>query len=465
MECFKVYRNEMDGRIDPHFYRPSFIRFYNILQKSKFEIKTIGEISERVTSGATPKSKGSAYTTKEEGIPFIRSGDINEDKMINFDEILYIKSEIHNKLLKGSKLKKEDVLIAIVGATIGQVSMYDHEKEANINQAIALVRLKEGINPEYVKAFLLSTLGQKQLNRIKRPVARANINLDEIRSIHIILPPLEIENKVVEFMGQSYQRQKQKETEAQQLLDSINDYVLSELGIKLPELKDEMYYVVYADEVKNNRCDAYYCQPKFEEVEEAIKRGTYKTKKFNEITKQLINGLDFRKFSEDGLTYIRVSNINPNSINNEEVRYIPPINISKKIHLKSGNLLITRKGTFGVAAVVEKNHEEFIISSEIFKIELGQEQVNPFFISIWMNSYAQKIIFDRIKTGGIMGHISQEALSDIIIPLPSLQIQNKIAEEVKARMQKSEQLQKEAKEVLEEAKERVERIIIGEEEI
>lgn len=225
MECFKVYRNEIYGRIDPHFYRPSFIRFYNILQKSKFEIQTIGEISERVTSGATPKSKGSAYTTKEEGIPFIRSGDINKDKTINFDEILYIKSEIHNKLLKGSKLKKEDVLIAIVGATIGQVSIYDHEREANINQAIALVRLKEGINPEYVKAFLLSTLGQKQLNRIKRPVARANINLDEIRGIHIILPPLEIQNKIAEEIKARMQKVETLQKKAKEVLEEAKERV------------------------------------------------------------------------------------------------------------------------------------------------------------------------------------------------------------------------------------------------
>jgi len=183
MECFTVYADEVENRIDPHFYRPAFIQFYKQLEKTKFEFKTLGEITEKVTSGATPLSKGDAYTSKEEGIAFIRSGDINEDKNINFDEVLHIKENIHDKLLKGSKLKKGDVLIAIVGATIGQISIYDYDKEANINQAIALVRLKKEINPEYVKAFMISTLGQKQLDRIKRPVARANINLDEIRSI------------------------------------------------------------------------------------------------------------------------------------------------------------------------------------------------------------------------------------------------------------------------------------------
>jgi type I restriction enzyme, S subunit len=222
--CFIVKASEVqNSRIDPHYYRPEFIKFYLRIKKDKFEVKTIGEITEKVTSGATPKSKGSAYTTQEEGIPFVRSGDINEDKNINFDEVLYIKPEIHNKLLKGSKLKKGDVLIAIVGATIGQVSIYDYEKEANINQAIALVRLNEVANSEYVKAFLLSSLGQKQLDRIKRPVARANINLDEIRSIKIILPSLSIQQKIAGEVSNRMDEAKQLQIEAEQVLEQAKN--------------------------------------------------------------------------------------------------------------------------------------------------------------------------------------------------------------------------------------------------
>jgi len=49
----------------------------------------------------------------------------------------------------------------------------------------------------------------------------------------------------------------------------------------------------------------------------------------------------------------------------------------------------------------------------------------------------------------------------LINPLPLLSIQNKIAEEVKKRMQKAEQLHKEAKEELERAKLEVEKIILS----
>ncbi len=465
MECFKVYANEIEGRIDPFYYRPEFVQFYLQLEKTKFEIKSISEIAEKVTSGATPLSKGDAYTSKEEGIPFIRSGDINEDKNINFDEVLYIKDNIHNKLLKGSKLKKGDVLIAIVGATIGQVSIYNYDKEANINQAIALVRLKQGINPEYVKAFMISTLGQKQLDRIKRPVARANINLDEIRSIKIILPSLAIQNKIVSLMEDAYKTKKDKEAEAQQLLDSIDDYVLDELGIKLPELKDKMTYVVWSEEVENNRIDAYYYQPKFEEVEKAIERGKFEVKELKEFIK-ISNELENIN-NYESINYIDLASINKDLGSIQEIRQISSKEAPSRARqkLENGDLLISGlSGSLKSIAVVDKSELNFIASTGFYIIKNSENYDNYYLWALFRSPMYQSLL-NRETTGAIMSSINREALLSLKIPLPPLEIQNKIAEEVKVRMQKAKRLQEEAKSILEEAKEKVERIILGEEEI
>jgi restriction endonuclease S subunit len=101
-----------------------------------------------------------------------------------------------------------------------------------------------------------------------------------------------------------------------------------------------------------------------------------------------------------------------------------------------------------------------VISSEIFRVVL-KENINPHYLVSWLNSKPQQVIFDRIKTGGIMGHLSQEVVCQIKIPLPSYAVQNKIDEEVKKRLQKTEQLQKEAKEELEKEKQKIEKIILG----
>ena len=66
-----------------------------------------------------------------------------------------------------------------------------------------------------------------------------------------------------------------------------------------------------------------------------------------------------------------------------------------------------------------------------------------------------------MQQGAGQPHVYSRDLSNLKIPLPPLAVQNKIADEVKKRMQKAESLQKEAKEELEKAKLEVEKIILG----
>lgn len=184
---FPVSFNRLSGgRFDPHFHQEKFKQLDESFQNGLFPISNLKKQSVLITSGATPRSKGDAYTEDTSiGIPFVRSGEIRN---INFDNCIYIKPEIHNSMLKSSQLKKGDLLIAIVGATIGEIGVYNHNREGNINQAIALVRLKDNLLPSYAMEFYKSSIGKFILDRAKRPVARANINLDEIGALPIAVP-------------------------------------------------------------------------------------------------------------------------------------------------------------------------------------------------------------------------------------------------------------------------------------
>ena len=112
-----------------------------------------------------------------------------------------------------------DLLIAIVGATIEQVGIYLSNEEANINQAIALVRLKENYNIQFVKELIKSSIGQLSLNRLKRPVARANINLEEIGTIRIVLPPIDKQNEIASHILEVRQKAKALQEEGKAILE------------------------------------------------------------------------------------------------------------------------------------------------------------------------------------------------------------------------------------------------------
>jgi hypothetical protein len=209
------------GRFDPFFHQPLFNDFGASVRQGRFQISTFRSLAKKITSGTTPLAGGEAYTTKDlGGIPFIRSGDINQFNEINFDDVLYLKPEVHRTTLKSSQLKQGDLLIAIVGATIGSVAVYEDSHEANINQALALVRFVDNVLPEYAKLVLKTSLGVRILDRLKRPVARANINLDEIASIAIPLPPLGVQKRIAAEAQARRERAKVLEQEGAALLQA-----------------------------------------------------------------------------------------------------------------------------------------------------------------------------------------------------------------------------------------------------
>lgn len=458
MQSFFVSSEKIENRIDPHFYRPEFIGFYDKLEQTKFEFKTIGEISEKVTSGATPLSKGDAYTSKEEGIPFIRSGDINENKNINFDEILYIKKDIHEKKLKGSKLKKGDVLIAIVGATIGQVSIYDYDREANINQAIALVRLNKKVNPDYVKAFMISTLGQNQLDRIKRPVARANINLDEIRGINIILPPLEIQNEIVSSIDNAYKEQKNKYKKISKFLDSINDYFLDELGIKVPEFEEKNCFTVNSNDIRK-RMDCSYHKSNLAYLREQL----MKLKSIDLMSIASFQyGLPETSQEEGDIHYIRISDIDEfGNLKKKGLKYLTYLPKYDAFKLKKGDLLVARTGaTFGKSYLFEETFDA-VFAGYLIRISITSNDLNAKFLFYFMQTQLYWLQAKQLMTGGGQPQFNANTIGKLLIPIPSKEIQNEIVQEVTKRRQVAKQLQKEAKEELEKTKQEVERIILG----
>ena len=223
---FYVNYSELSNRLDPYYSLNYFKESFEAIYSGKYPVVQLKSLATLITSGITPKSGGDAYVDDQlNGIPFIRSGNINIDGELNFEDLLYIKADIHNTIMRSSQVKKNDLMIAIVGATIGQVGIYLNKNEANINQAIALVRLKDSICVQYIKELIKSRIGQLSLNRLKRPVARANINLEEIATIQIVLPPYETQLKIANQIYNIRQNAKALRTEGKAILENAKKKV------------------------------------------------------------------------------------------------------------------------------------------------------------------------------------------------------------------------------------------------
>ena len=155
----------------------------------------LGICTKLITKGESPKWQGFDYVDK--GVPFIRSENILWGN-INLSNSLKIPLDFHKKL-KRSIVMPNDVLINLVGASIGRCCVVPSSiQEANINQAVALIRVNSSLNPTYLMYLLISPQMQKQIHGSKAETARANISLEDLNNLNIPLPPTAEQLKIVD---------------------------------------------------------------------------------------------------------------------------------------------------------------------------------------------------------------------------------------------------------------------------
>jgi type I restriction enzyme S subunit len=106
---------------------------------------------------------------------------------------------IFNDSHKNSIIRHGDVLLNLVGASVGRSSIATEGTEgANCNQAVAIIRLvPEGMINKFLIYYFISPHTQEHIHESKADVARANFNLDDIRPMVVPVPPLTEQHEVV----------------------------------------------------------------------------------------------------------------------------------------------------------------------------------------------------------------------------------------------------------------------------
>ncbi len=164
-------------------------------QNEEWQKTTIDDVVELVTKGSSPNWQGFDYI--EKGVVFVRSQNVGWG-FLDLSETAHL-SPSFNQKEKKSVLKTDDVLLNIVGASIGRAALASQEVEGgNVNQAVAVIRpLRTHLLPKFLMYYLLSDKAQKLIHSQKVDVARANYSLEQIRRMPLHLPPLEIQIRIV----------------------------------------------------------------------------------------------------------------------------------------------------------------------------------------------------------------------------------------------------------------------------
>ena len=220
IESRKQQLQELDNLV-----KARFVEMFGDIVVNTHSLPTylLKDLALLITKGASPNWQGFNYIEDEEQTLFITSENVREG-YLDFSKSKYIEDGFNEKQ-KRSVLQKGDFLINIVGASIGRAAQFKIDKKANINQAVALVRVEdERIVDGYLLEYLNSEKALQMYFAMQSDTGRANLSLEDIGNLVILLPPVN-EQRIFDGFVQQINKSKvvvQKALdEAQTLFDSL----------------------------------------------------------------------------------------------------------------------------------------------------------------------------------------------------------------------------------------------------
>lgn len=392
----------------------------------------------------------------DEGIRYLRGQDLG-DLFISDSNPVYIPRELYDGMPR-CHMKPDDVLLSVIG-TVGSVSLVTDKYDFLTGSCKIVILRADKVNPYFLAAYLMSDIGQGQIQRRVRGAVQQGLILPDLKVIPVPTVSDEHATKVGSLIKQSLQQKR----------DSVNLYaeaerlLAAELGLNRLDLSESLFNVRRVSDVFNSkRLDAEFYQEKYYRLEDVITHHKYSSKTLSKLIEPIKNGFDFREFTKEGTPYIRVGDVRKGRIDFDNAAKIPVNSeeVQKDVGIKVGDVLFTRKGTFGNAAVVRKGQVQAIISSEIMLLRLQKHietPILPDYLALFLNSEFGYQQVTRKVHGVAYYSISQPDLAQVWVIAPPMDIQERLAGIIQASLE----AEKDAKRLLAEAKSEVERLIEG----
>jgi type I restriction enzyme S subunit len=191
------------------------------LEAGKYPLATLDSLLALVQYGTSEKAN-----ERGRGVPVLRIGNI-KDRVVNMTDLKHI--ELPAKSLESLLLKDGDMLIIRTSGSrdlVGTCAVFHSNDQAVF--ASYLIRLRfdtSRANPDYVCWFLNSVFGRQQVDSISRQIMQNNINAQEIRTLRVPLPPLEVQRKLVERVMAARAEMARERAAAAQLCQTIANEV------------------------------------------------------------------------------------------------------------------------------------------------------------------------------------------------------------------------------------------------
>jgi type I restriction enzyme S subunit len=429
--------SDVSQRLDASFYSRDIGEARILFDKIRNKGVKITTINDPVFTSQIfwPERFKRKYTKEDKGKPFLMPKEVFQFLPQPRKFIV----DFSNNLL----VKEKWILITRSGS-IGRCLLTNKILSSNFVLSDDLIRIVPANEKEvgYIYAFLNTWIGQAFLTKTQYGETVKHIEPEHVSAIPL---PLLQESDIKEINEKILDAHKLRE-EAQELLLKAEKSLHEELGLPIITEENVNYlgtgkeksakaYTVKSQQIfiKNLRLNAFshspLCLLAESLLEKKEKEKKFELKKLKEISKEIFTPPRFKRIyvkPSEGIPLLQGSHIP--MLKYFDLKYISKRteNLDKYI-IKEGWILVTCSGTVGRVFLATKFYDGWAATNHMTRI-IPSNEVNAGYLTIFLQSSYALSQLEASIYGGVVEEIGEagELIGEILVPVPSQSIQEKI---------------------------------------
>ncbi|WP_262733917.1 restriction endonuclease subunit S [Gaetbulibacter sp. NE] len=374
-----------------------------------WETRKLSRSIKLIGSGTTPKSGKDEYY-KNGTINWLLTGDLNDSYIYNTSKKITPKAIEDYSTLKN--YPKGSIVMAMYGATIGKLGIL--KIDSTTNQACCVLSDNELFLNKFIYYHLLAI--RKDIINLSFGGGQPNISQDIIKSLKLSCPPIEEQDKIVDFLDKKTQEIDQSISDKKQLVQLY---------------EEEKQAIINNAVTKGLDSDTELKETGVEWLGYIPKHWKLTKIKYSSYLKARVGwkGLKSDEFLDDGYAYLVTgTDFKNGKIDWSDCHFIDKDRYEedKFIQLQNNDLLITKDGTIGKLAIVENLDGYACLNSGVFVMRPLNSMYQVKFLYYILSSKIFESFIDYTSTGATILHLYQNVFNEFQYPLPTVKEQNEI---------------------------------------
>lgn len=291
-------------------------------------------------------------------------------------------------------------------APMGNVAQVDI-KDIALAQRVIKFRSKQILLNNYLFHYMLSAIFQSLIFKKSIGTTVQGISGKELHKIKVSFPSILEQEKIASFLS-SIDKKIEQLSKKDELLESYKKGVMQKIFSQEIRFQDDDGSDYFDWEEK-----------KLGELPIIISDGNY--------GEMYPTSKDFKS---NGVAFLRANNIKNLKIDDSDTKYITKEqhSILTSGHLQTNDILITTRGDLGNIALVDYKHNGSNINAQICLLRVSDtSKLNYLYLLFVLDYRDSKIQYKAFETGTALKQLPKGNLRKLILKLPCLEEQTKIA--------------------------------------